>query len=253
MATEQDPMDRSLALLWGRTSTPSRGPRPKMSVPGIVEAAVRLADAEGLDALSMQKLAAELGYTTMSLYRYVPGKESLVDLMLDHAVGQPPEDIALAPDWRTGVERWARAIWAVDHRHPWLLRVQVDRPPVGPNQLAWMEAGLRVLAGSGLAGYERLSVLTFVYAAVQGLARVSVDQRPRAERDGPVANAYGKVLGRYVDAERYPELVGILSGGVFDVPPETPDADDVLPDLEFGLAHLLSGVESYVQARQASQ
>ncbi|MGO1053132.1 TetR/AcrR family transcriptional regulator [Crossiella sp. CA198] len=252
MSAEHEAMGRSLELLWGERAQPSRGPRPKMSVTKIVEAAVALADAEGLGALSMQRVAAGLGYTTMSLYRYVPAKEQLIDLMVDHAIGSPPAELADAPDWRTGLEGWTRAFWQVCHRHPWLLKVQVDRPPVGPNQLSWLEGGLKALAGLGFEGYERVSVVTFVFAAVQGLAKVSLDQRPlSAGAEGPVANAYAAALGRYVRPDRYPELAGIMAGGAFDVPADYPDPDDLLPDLEFGLSHLLNGIEAFVQTRQS--
>lgn len=253
MSAEHEAMARSLELLWGERSAPSRGPRPKMSVEKIVATAVAVADAEGLGALSMQRVAAELGYTTMSLYRYVPAKEQLIDLMADHAIGQPPSVDEEDGDWRAAVSGWAHAMWRVYHRHPWLLKVQVDRPPVGPNQLAWLECGLRSLAGLGFEGYERISVVTFVFAAVQGLAKVSVDQQPMVSvAQGPVANAYAAALGRYVTPERYPELAGIMAGGAFEVPEEEAGANEILPDLEFGLTHLLNGVEAFVQARQAA-
>ncbi|WHT21268.1 TetR/AcrR family transcriptional regulator [Crossiella sp. CA-258035] len=253
MSAEHEAMARSLELLWGERAQPSRGPRPKMSVDKIVEAAVRIADAEGLGALSMQRVAAELGYTTMSLYRYVPAKEQLVDLMVDHAIGTPPAELTAEQHWRAALTGWAHAFWAVCQRHPWLLKVQADRPPVGPNQLSWLECGLRALAGLGFEGYERVSVVTFIFAAVQGLAKVSVDQRPLTDHaEGPVANAYAATLGRFVSPDRYPELAGIMAGGAFDVPADHPEPNDVLPDLEFGLSHLLNGIEAFVQARQSA-
>ena len=79
---------RTMELLWGVQKKPSRGPKPSMSVGRIVRAAIEIADAEGLGALSMGRVAEELGFTTMSLYRYVPGKAELIDVMLDSVMGE---------------------------------------------------------------------------------------------------------------------------------------------------------------------
>ena len=75
---------RSVELLWGQPERPNRGPKPGLSVERIVRVAIEIADAEGLPAVSMQRVASEFGFTTMSLYRYVPGKNELIDLMIEH-------------------------------------------------------------------------------------------------------------------------------------------------------------------------
>src|SRR5215207_6107774 len=98
---ERKGLDRTLELLWGARRRPRRGPKPSLSVEQIVSAAVEVADDEGLAALSMQRVAERLGFTTMSLYRYVPGKGELIDLMLDAAFGRPPDPEDEAPNWRT--------------------------------------------------------------------------------------------------------------------------------------------------------
>ena len=102
-------MRRSIELLWGVEPTrPSRGPKPGLTIDGIVAAALDLADREGLGALSMARIAKELGFTTMSLYRYVQSKAELLMLISDASVGPAP-DMAGIVDWRDGLTRWARA------------------------------------------------------------------------------------------------------------------------------------------------
>ncbi|GFJ93720.1 TetR/AcrR family transcriptional regulator [Phytohabitans rumicis] len=86
MTSQHDPTEqlrRTIDLLWGEWARPARGPKPSLTLDRIVDAAIALADREGIDALSMRRVAAELGAGTMSLYRHVPGKAELLALMLD--------------------------------------------------------------------------------------------------------------------------------------------------------------------------
>src|SRR5438105_13318066 len=109
----------SVELLWGPGKRPSRGPKPGLSLERIVLAAIAIADAEGLSAVSMQRVAAECGFTTMSLYRYVPSKNELLDLMIDTAVGQPPKLHEIPGGWRPKLAEWAWQTWSGFHQHPW--------------------------------------------------------------------------------------------------------------------------------------
>src|SRR5687767_14909734 len=102
-------MSPEMAALWASRERPRRGPKPAMSVEAIVAAAITVADAEGLEAISMGRVAKELGYTTMSLYRYVSSKSVLLTLMLDTAIGGPPE-VVPGENWRLALERWS---WAM--------------------------------------------------------------------------------------------------------------------------------------------
>ena len=117
-------LPRGVALAWGVAADPQRGPKREMSVEKIVEAAVELADAEGLGAVSMAAVAARLGYTPMSLYRYVSAKDDLLLLMQEEATGLPPEPVR-EDGWRARLEAalpracsqlYLRA--PVDARHP---------------------------------------------------------------------------------------------------------------------------------------
>ena len=125
MATEftgtGDP-SRSMALLWRTPGVAARpGPKPSLDVARIVAAAVRLADAEGLAAVSMRRVAAEIGVGAMTLYNHVPGKGELVDLMLDSVLGElyPDEQVVTSGAWRTRLRTLAQANWDLFLRHPW--------------------------------------------------------------------------------------------------------------------------------------
>lgn len=113
MHQEPDPAAR---LLWGPPPKAGRGPKAALSLDRIARAGIEIADAEGLGALSMQRVAGLLDYTKMALYRYVPGKAELVALMVDAAIGAaPPVD---GTGWRDPLADWSRRLAAVFRRHP---------------------------------------------------------------------------------------------------------------------------------------
>lgn len=111
-------ISRTLELLWGTGERPSRGPKPGLTLDRIVTAAVEIADAEGLAAVSMRRLSTELGAGTMTLYRYVPGKAELLDLMLDRVGGQPPATKEPEGDWRAAIDALARGYLTLYREHP---------------------------------------------------------------------------------------------------------------------------------------
>ncbi|MFC4375497.1 TetR/AcrR family transcriptional regulator [Nocardia halotolerans] len=130
-----------------------------------------MADAEGLGALSMQRLAERLGFTKMSLYRYVPGKEQLTALMLDAAIGTPPSAAGTQPQWRTGLRTWTEAIYARYQAHPWTIELARGLRPFGPNEMAWTEAALTALSDTGLTGPEKLDTIVLLNGHARGLAQ----------------------------------------------------------------------------------
>lgn len=244
-------LGRSVALLWGARERRTRGPKPGLSVEQIVQAAIDIADAEGLASLSMRRVAEHLGFTTMSLYRYVPGKAELVDVMLDSVGGDPPVMDGANGEWRPALARWARANLAIFHRHPWALQVAVASPPLGPNQLAWFDAGLGTLSGTGLSPVETIYAVLLLNNYVRGAAQISVGLAQAEQHTGVSAQQWGPVYGRFLadvaDDGRYPTLARIVSSGAFALPDDEPDgADD---DFEFGLERVLDGIEALVNAR----
>jgi AcrR family transcriptional regulator len=131
-------------VIWARPERAGRGPRPAYSRADIADAAVRIADAEGLDAVSMRHVAAELGCGTMSLYNYVPRKEDLYELMVDAISGE--HDIKEpSGDWRADMLRVARQTRTLMHRHPWLPRLMSPVYGFSPNALRYLEHCLACL------------------------------------------------------------------------------------------------------------
>ncbi|MFE4975515.1 TetR/AcrR family transcriptional regulator [Kitasatospora sp. NPDC056651] len=146
-------------LIWLRPERTGRGPRPAHSRDSIAAVAIAIADTEGLDAVSMRRVAAALGAGTMSLYNYVPKKEHLLDLMLDAATGEyhlPPEPTG---DVRADLTALAHQQLAILRRHPWLPALVLARPSIGPNALRYTDHFLAVTAPSGLGGGARMEAM----------------------------------------------------------------------------------------------
>ncbi|MET9213407.1 MULTISPECIES: TetR/AcrR family transcriptional regulator [unclassified Nocardia] len=165
------PPPTTVELLWGTAPRPKRGPKPALTLDGIVAEAIALADADGLSALSMQRLAERLGFTKMSLYRYVPGKEQLTALMLDAAMGDPPATGGAPAHWRAGLRAWVEAIFERYRAHPWVIELTLGIRPIGPNEMSWTEAALTALGGTGLTGPERLDTIVLLNGHARSLAQ----------------------------------------------------------------------------------
>ncbi|MFI9822827.1 TetR/AcrR family transcriptional regulator [Streptomyces sp. NPDC052013] len=238
---------RTLDLLWDTGRRPSRGPKPGLTLERIVETAVDIADREGLDAVSMRRIATELGTGTMSLYRYVPGKGELLDLMLDR-VQRPSDDPAGLGDggWRAALEALGRATLALYRRHPWLLEVNQSRPILGPSALDGMEKVLSRIRTMGLSDPELVSAIIMIEGYVVGAARTQLYQE-EAERksgltDAEFWEAQRPVLEKAMHSGRYPVLASLSEdafGSDFD-------------HFEFGLQRILDGLEVCVAARAAA-
>src|SRR5690606_38273341 len=152
---EPPDLPRGIALAWGVAANPQRGPKREMSVERIVDAAVELADAEGLGAVSMAAVAARLGFTPMSLYRYVTAKDDLLLLMQEEATGLPPEEFREQEGWRAQLGVLFREQVKISLRHPWTLSLPITGSPITPNSSAWIDAGLEALAATPLSQEER--------------------------------------------------------------------------------------------------
>ena len=249
----KDPdLQRSLTLLWEGRQPGKRGPRSRLSVELIAQAAVRVADADGLEALSMQRIATELGYSTMSLYNHVPSKDLLLEVAADVGAGAPP-DLDDAADFRQAVRQWAGALWTGFHRRPWILRVPLDHAPVGPNQLAWLDRLLRPLLAAGLAGGEARAAALHLTAVVRGTAQISTSMAGQYKRDDGIPHTDADlthVVAELIDPETYPALTAVHAAEVAERRPEQPGA---LPfELGFGVDRFLDGLESWVGGRGVS-
>jgi AcrR family transcriptional regulator len=236
---------RSMALLWGTKPPPGRGRKPGMTVDRIVAAAVELADTDGMDGVSMRRVADRLGVGTMSLYRYVPSKAELQDLMLDAVIGEGPP-VGGADGWRDGLERFARASLAGYRRHPWLLRASLTRGAMGPNQAAALDAVLRTLDDSALSGGERMAVVGLVAGYVRGVAQQLADDT-RVERGSGVGDEqfwtdFAPLLDGHLDATTYPALTTLWRD----------EALEWVDLFEFGLRRVLDGIAALVESRRVA-
>ena len=136
---------------------------------------MRVADTEGLDAVSMGRVAAELGAVPMSLYRHVSAKEELLRLMVDAAWGDSPGPVVPGENWRAGLSRWAWALRAGARRHPWVVRIPISGLPIMPREIAWFEAALACMHGTGLTEARKASVVMLLAGYVRNLATTEAD------------------------------------------------------------------------------
>ncbi|MFJ6657646.1 TetR/AcrR family transcriptional regulator [Streptomyces sp. NPDC091377] len=235
---------RTLELLWDTGRRPSRGPKPGLTLDRIVAAAIQVADAEGLTGLSMRRVAAELGTGAMSLYRYVPGKAELLDLMLDR-VQRPSEDPADLGDgtWRSALEAMGRETLALYRRHPWLLHVNQSRPILGPGAMNGMEKVLSRIKQMGLTDPELIGVIVLVDSYVVGAARTQVHQEEVERRTGLTDMEFWEaqvpILEQVLATGRFPLMASLAEdtwGTEFD-------------HFEFGLQRILDGLEAQVEQR----
>jgi AcrR family transcriptional regulator len=253
MATEftggGDP-GRSIALLWGVTGPGRRGPKPSRSVDEVVHAAIALADAEGLAALSIRRVAEALGLSAMSLYTYVPSKAELIDLMLDHVAAEAPAPEA--SDWRGRLEQLSRGRWAMAQRHPWLAHLGTHRPPLGPNLLASTERTLSAIDGLGLSEFEMDQLISGISDYVRGAIRAALDASEVARATGMTDEQWWALnqplLKDKVDPASFPTITKIgeayQAGKIQGHDPER--------SFEFGLQRMLDGIEAFIDRRRAN-
>jgi AcrR family transcriptional regulator len=246
----------ALDLLWGTPQRPRRGPKPSLSRERIVNAAIALADAEGLASLSMQHLAERLGYAKMALYRYVPGKAELVALMIDDAIGEPPSAPrqsagtgaaagageatgASEVGWRMVLRQWALTIFERYRAHPWAIEATTGARPNGPHEMAWLERALAALAGTGLTGAERLDAVVLLNGHVRSLVQVA----PPGQEDLEQEMARQALVALSAHADRYPQVMAAFSEG-----PGPGGRDNAL---EFGIDRILDGLAALIAERAA--
>ncbi|MET9721510.1 TetR/AcrR family transcriptional regulator C-terminal domain-containing protein [Streptomyces zaomyceticus] len=209
----------------------------------IVAASLELADAEGLNALTMRRVATTLGVSTMALYRHVPGKAELVRLMTDAACGEVPLGPVPA-HWRTGLEQGARWLRAVYARHRWMAHAMASftRPVATPNAMAYTEWVLRAMRGTPLTQDQKLHTHLVIFAYVQGLSMAD-DLEEQARQDSGISDGEWMEQNEprfdaIQSAGSYPELASVTSGGGFGL--------DLRTLFEFGLGRTLDGIASMI-------
>ena len=238
-------LPRGIALAWGVAADPQRGPKREMTVEKIVEAAVELADAEGLGAVSMAAVAARLGYTPMSLYRYVSAKDDLLLLMQEEATGLPPEPVR-EDGWRAGLALLFNGMLASFLRHPWMLDIPITGSPITPNSSAWIEASLVALAETPLTQEERVAVALLVTGHARWYGTVLAGYATQARTSGrtpeQITAREAALFDALISADGYPALRAAVDDGVF-----ASDADPFM----FGIERILDGVAAYLDVLAA--
>ncbi len=257
MPSEQMPsLPPGLGLLWGRRSGGTRGPKPGLSVDAIVKTATAIADAEGLDAVSMARVAQELGFTTMSLYRHVTGKDELLQLMWN-ASAQGANELVLEGDgWRPRLRMWAVIQREMLDRHPWITQMPMAAPPMAPNSLTFVEKGLEALDASGLVDADKLRVIGLISSYTLSEARMANDAARAAQQASTLADrgepapnwTFESLLRELVDQRTYPRLHQIAWSAQIG---DNPSGFDEHEEYQFGLDRILDGIQTLIDRSQA--
>lgn len=248
--------DPALRLLWrhqpaqaAATRATRRGPRQRLSIDAVVDAAVELADREGLQALTMRRLAQHLELSAMAVYTYVPGRAELLVLMTDQAVGQVelPEHPA---DLRERLARIARLQFEEYQRHPWLLEVTGVRPWLGPHMADRYEWQLSAVEGLGLEDLEMDQSITLLVGFAAGVARSLHESRRTVQESGLTDAEWwevnGPALGEVMAGRDYPLAgrVGSAAGEAYQA------ASDQHREFAFGLERILDGLVGFIESRR---
>jgi AcrR family transcriptional regulator len=247
-AREQVSLPPGLDLLWGRRERGKRGPRAGLSADAIVAAAIKIADAKGLEAVSMERVAGELGFSTMSLYRHVANKEELLQLMWNASALGAEHLVIEGDDWRSRLRTWAIIQRDMLDRHPWITQMPMAAPPVAPNSLHFVERGLATLDETGLDDTDKLRIIGLLSSYTLSEARMANDAARAAAAaqaaagDGPSGPPvpFDSLLRELLDEQTYPRLYRIAW---------TPAAAAASERDEFlwGIDRILDGVAALIE------
>ncbi|MBO9597951.1 MAG: TetR/AcrR family transcriptional regulator C-terminal domain-containing protein [Cohnella sp.] len=239
-----------VALSWGIVKPSRRGPKGELSIPKIVNAAIEIADRDGLAAVSMSRVAQSLGFTTMSLYRYITSKEDLLVLMQDTICNIPVPLEEAGKPWREEMKEYVWACVCIFQKHPWFGDIPITGVPLTPGNLVVIDWMLRVMKDFPLNDFEKMSFVLLIssYARTVGLISRDMANAIRAGTDPKAFSGfgYGDALRQLVSPERFPHLYPLIQSGTYTEEVENPIGND----LEFGLERILDGIEHYVNGKQ---
>ncbi len=249
---ERPDLRRSFDLLWGDHAPASRGPKPALTLEQIARVGMVIGDEQGLAAISMRAVAERLGFTTMSLYRYVPGKTDLLAVILETAIGDAlPRVSDIEGSWRDRLATWARESRSLFRRHPWLQQIALPSALLGPMRIAWIEAGLDTVAELDLPPPDMLEAVLAVYAYVYGVARLSQEWRDDPDQGW---SSESMLMQRISQDDRFPHMRALVRSGYMDDPGDYDAADPYAEaDFEFGLKCLLDGIAARAAANATSR
>lgn len=236
---------RRSELLWDDRAQATRGPKAGLTPDDVVQAAMQIADEDGLAAVTMAAVAARVGFTTMATYRYFPNKEALLDAIVDAAFGTPPRPAEPRGNWRDELGKWSRAKRAMLCARPWLAELPFVAAPHGPNWLSWLEAVTAALAMTGLTSPDIGEMIGVIDGFTRGASDTAISlarYRARGMSDQEWAAAVGADLGRAIGDPRFPRFAALLTTPS-DGRPRTMEES-----FDFGLQRVLDGIELYVKS-----
>ena len=237
MHTDPDAPPKWVRWLWevdASEAVEEREGGKGLDVGKIVRAGIALADDEGLEGVSVRKLAQRLSVSTMAAYRHIGSRDEVIAAMVDVAFGPPPVLSGDSEDWAGGLRCWALAVHARYDAHPWLLDAPVRGMPTGPHRLRWLEAVLQVLAGAGLELQEQLNAALLVDGHVRTVAALKRSLGTAAHdtrRSGPET----WLLTR-LESDGLTSMAQVLKTGVLD--------DEQGYELDYGLDRIIAGIEA---------
>lgn len=250
IAGRGDPI-KTLQLMWGKAEAPKRGPKAKVSVADLVAAAVSIADAEGIEAVSTRRVAEAVGISAMSFYTHIPDKSVLLDLMLDAVSGGGDYAMPVFDpvQWRANVTFVAKSFRQYYIDHPWVLQVSTHRPVLGPNTLKSYEIFLSALDGLGLDEIEMDMNVTMIANYVFGAARDVARSRMVKELTGMSDDEWWYAIAPFLqtlDFSAYPvaNRVGPIVGELYGL-------GDPNRAFDFGLERILDGLAVMIDRKAA--
>jgi AcrR family transcriptional regulator len=225
-----------------------RGPQPAYSRDQIAATAVKIADAEGLEAVSMRRIAGELGSGTASLYRYITKKDELLDLMSE-AVLEVERLPRASGNWRADLRKIAYHIRAMTLRHPWTIGISTYRSGMGPNTLRCLELTLSAIDDLGLNIDEMLVIENTLFTFARGYAAGEIAEAEASRRSGQNREQWMRSRAEHTRAilatGKYPMFTRVVKDARA---PHDPDAAE--HGFAQGLEHFLNGIEARVMGSQ---
>ncbi|REE67979.1 TetR family transcriptional regulator [Paenibacillus taihuensis] len=242
----------ALGISWGYVKQQKRGPKGELSIKMIVDAAVAIADKDGLAAVSMNRVAQSLGYSAMSLYRYIESKEDLLLLMQEAVCFYEIPEISEINNWRDDIREYVRVTVAVFCEHPWFGDIPLSGVPMTPNHLRIVDWALRALRDMPLNDFEKMSFVLLVSSYARSVGLIQRDMI-RAVQAGSSPEAfsglsYTAALKQLVSAEQYPYLHPIVASGAYTG--ENESENTVGNDFDFGLERILDGIQAFLDRKQ---
>lgn len=225
--------------VWLRSARKPRAERPQLSQERIIDAAIELLDEQGLEGLSLRRLADRLGSGVTSIYWYVNTKEDLLELAVDTILVDTPQIDDPSVDWREDIRGLAVGFREIILRHPWSASLFGQFLGIGPNALAYSESVLGVLGQTGLTGERLDGALSAIFYYVIGSAitdSVWLKTLRRAGVEGTDWDEFLKVHAEIASANQSPIVAAYI---------EQFGGEDVDRRFSVGLEAILDGIEQW--------